>query len=86
MAMVREFEKGEINIARFNYAMIILIPKEEAKNLNKFRPISLINCCFKIFVKALNTILEKIFDRLLAPNQFTFVKGRYIVKKCGVCT
>jgi hypothetical protein len=50
MNMVKGFEKGEINIARLNYAMIILIPKEaEAKTLKKFRPISLINCSFKIF-------------------------------------
>jgi hypothetical protein len=53
MNMVRGFEREEINIARLNYAMIILIPKEvEAKILNKFRPISLINCSFKIFCQS----------------------------------
>jgi hypothetical protein len=47
MAMVKGFEKGEINISRLNYAMIILIPKEEeARTLKKFRPISPINCSF----------------------------------------
>jgi hypothetical protein len=46
MALVRGFEKGEINIGRLNYAMITLIPKEEeAKTLKKLRPISLINYC-----------------------------------------
>jgi hypothetical protein len=69
MAMVRGFEKGEINIARLNYAMIILLPKEdEARSLKKFRPIILINCSFKKFAKALNNRLELISDRLLAPN------------------
>jgi hypothetical protein len=29
MAMVRGFERGEINIARINYEIIILIPKED---------------------------------------------------------
>jgi hypothetical protein len=54
MAMVRGFEKGEINIARLNFAMIILIAKEdEARTLQKFRPISLINCSFKFFLKHL---------------------------------
>jgi hypothetical protein len=81
MAMVRGFEKGEINIARLNYVVIILIPKEEeSKNLKKFRPISLINCSFKFFAKSLNTKLEKICDRLLAPSQSAFVKGRYILE------
>jgi hypothetical protein len=53
MTMVRGFEKGEINIARLNYAMIILIPKEaDAKTLKKFRPISLINCSFNFFCQS----------------------------------
>jgi hypothetical protein len=70
-----------MNIARLNDAMIILIPKEEgAKSLRKLRPISLLNCSFKIFAKALNNGLEKICDRLLSQNQTAFVKGRYILE------
>jgi hypothetical protein len=81
MSLFRSFERGDLNIDRFNYAMIILIPKEEgAKNLRKFRPISLINCSFKIFAKALKNRLEHICDRLLSPNQTTFVKGRFILE------
>jgi hypothetical protein len=81
MAMVRGFEKGEINIDRLNYAMIILIPKEaEAKTLNKYRPISLINCSFNFFSKVMNTRLESICDRMMAPNQTAFIKGRYILE------
>jgi hypothetical protein len=81
MAIVRGFERGEVNIARLNYAMIILIPKEDdAKPLKKFRSISLINCSFNFFAKALNTRLEAISNRLLAPNQTAFVKGRYILE------
>jgi hypothetical protein len=81
MAMVRGFEKREINIARLNYAMIILLPKEdEARSLKKFRPISLINCNFKNFTKTLNNMLELISDRLLVPNQTAFMKGRYILE------
>jgi hypothetical protein len=81
MAIIREFEDGRANMARLNYDMIILIPKEErAKTLRKFRPINLINCSFTIFAKALNTRLEKICNRLLAPNQTAFIKGRYILE------
>jgi hypothetical protein len=69
------------NMDRLNYAMIILIPKEdEARTLKKFRPISLINYSFKVFAKALNNRLEMISNRLLAPNQTTFVKGRFILE------
>jgi hypothetical protein len=81
MAMVSGFEKREINIVRLNYAMIILLPKEdEARSLKKFRPISLINCNFKIFTKTLNNMLELISDRLLVPNQTAFMKDRYILE------
>ena len=42
MALVREFESGEMNVARLNYAIITLIPKEpDARDMKKFRPISL---------------------------------------------
>jgi hypothetical protein len=81
MSMVRDFETGKANVARLNYATVILIPKEDdARTLKKFRPISLINYSFKIFFKALNTRLEAIYDGLLAPNQSIFVKGRYILE------
>jgi hypothetical protein len=81
IALIRGFEKGEINIDRINYAMIILIPKEaEARTLKKYRPISLINCSFKIFSKVLNNRIETLCGRLLAPNQTAFVRGRFILE------
>jgi hypothetical protein len=79
IAMIKGFERGKVNIARINYAMIILIPKEKA-SLKKNRPISLINCSFKIFFKVLNNRLEDICGRLLAPNQTAFVIDRYILE------
>jgi hypothetical protein len=72
MPLVRGFEKREINLARLNYVRIVLIPKEDA--------ISFINCSFKIFAKAMNNRLEGICNRLLAPNQIAFVKGRFILE------
>jgi hypothetical protein len=36
MALIWSFENGTINIVRLNYAIIVLLPKEEeAKNLKK---------------------------------------------------
>jgi hypothetical protein len=61
--------------------MITLIQKEpEVKNLKKFRPISLINCSFKLFSKLLNNRLIGVVDRLIASNQTAFIKGRYILE------
>jgi hypothetical protein len=69
MNIVREFEARRLNLDRLNCAMISLIPNEPgAKYLNKFRPISVINCSFKIFAKALKNRLLKVVDRLISTN------------------
>ena len=81
MNVVKGFENDNVNIARLNYVMLTLIPKEaEATELKKFRPIALINCSFKIISKALNNRLIKICDRLISSNQTAFIKGRYILE------
>ena len=59
--------------------MITLIPKEP-KILNKFRPISLINCSIKIFAKMINNRLVSVADRLISSNQIAFIKSRYILE------
>jgi len=70
-----------LNLDRLNYAKITLIPKEpEAKVLKKFRPISLINYSFKIFSKLLNNRMVRVANRLVASNQTTFIKGRFILE------
>jgi len=80
MELVRAFEKNELDINRLNYVMFTLIPKEaDATDLRKFRPITIINCSFKIFSKALNNRLVKICDRLITYNQSAFIKGRNIL-------
>jgi hypothetical protein len=39
-----------IYIYRLNFALVTIIPKEkDARVMNKFRPISLLNCSYKIF-------------------------------------
>ena len=81
MMLVNSFGKGQLDLDRLNYGMITLIPKEpEAKILKKFRPISLLNCSFKIFAKMLNNRLVVVADRLIASNQTAFIKGRYILE------
>jgi hypothetical protein len=80
MALIRGFEKGSIKMDKLNFAVIILIPKEEdARTLKKYIPISLINYNLKIFSKVLNNRIEALCGRLLAPNQTAFVRGRFIL-------
>ena len=53
---------------------------EDATSMKNFRPISLINCSFKIFSKVLTVRLGKIINRLVSPNQSAFIQGRYILE------
>lgn len=78
---MNSFDRGDLNLERLNYGMITLISKEpEARTLKKFRPISLLNCSFKIFAKMLNNRLVQVADRLVESNQSAFIKGRYILE------
>jgi hypothetical protein len=48
--------------------------------MSKFRPISLLNCSYKIFTIVLTNRIGVIADRLIASNQTSFIKGRYILE------
>jgi hypothetical protein len=57
---------------------------DEARDMRNFRPISLINCSFKIFSKVLTNRLSKVAQRLISSNQSAFIKGRYILESVVV--
>ena len=81
MALVRDFETGKLDLQRLNFALIVLIPKEvDAREMKKFRPISLSNCGIKIFSKAMINRVSPVGRRLISSNQTAFIKGRYILE------
>lgn len=52
LLMFNAWHEDQLDIFRLNFAMITLIPKEnDTRIMKKFRPISLLNCSFKIFTK-----------------------------------
>jgi hypothetical protein len=79
IAMFDDLYKGELDIYRLNFGLVTLVPKvNDACNMKQFRPISLLNCSFKMFSKLLTNRLGKVAQRLVATNQSAFIKGRYI--------
>jgi hypothetical protein len=79
--MFHAWHGDNLDLYRLNFAMITLIPKEnEAKSMKKFRPISLLNCSFKIFTNVLTNILAQIINRLISFHQSAFIRGRYILE------
>ena len=80
MLLTHFFYENQLNLHRINKSCICLIPKEnDATHIKKFRPISLVNCSFKIISKILTIRLEQIMDRLIDTSQSAFIKNRYIL-------
>lgn len=76
ISMFSDFYEGNLDIFRLNFAVLTLIPKEpNAIVMKKFRPISLLNCIFKLFTKVLTNRLAGIMNLLVACNQSAFIKG-----------
>jgi hypothetical protein len=77
--MVDDFYEGKLDLYRLNFALITIIPKEkDAKTMKNFRPISLLNCSYKIFTRVLTSRMGGVSDRLITSNQYAFIKGRFI--------
>jgi Reverse transcriptase (RNA-dependent DNA polymerase) len=63
----------------FNSASIKLIPKKgDLTKLKNWRPISLLNCIYKVISRAINARLQKVAPTILSRAQKGFVKNRYI--------
>jgi hypothetical protein len=81
MLLFDDWNKNELDLFRLNFSQLTLIPKEaDAVTIQKFRPIALTNCSFKIFSKCATNRLGSISEILISPNQTAFIKGRYILE------
>jgi hypothetical protein len=81
MVMVNEWNCGNLDLFHLNFSLLTLVPKEaDAVTIQKFRPIALTNCSFKIFSKCATNRLCGISDLLISQNQTAFLKGRYILE------
>jgi hypothetical protein len=75
------FFEENLDMYRLNFALITIIPtKNDARTMNKFRPIRLLNCSYKIFTRMLTSRMGLVADRLIASNPPTFIKERYILE------
>ena len=70
----------KLDIGRFNYGIITLLPKvKEANSIKQYRPICLLNVIYKIFTKALMLRLDKVMGRIINKSQSGFLKNRNIM-------
>ncbi|XP_016168765.1 uncharacterized protein LOC107611342 [Arachis ipaensis] len=65
-------------IREVNETLITLIPKvEPVSHLRQLRPINLCNVSYKVVTKILVNRLKKVMDKLVMPNQCSFVPSRH---------
>jgi hypothetical protein len=78
--IVNDFILRRIDMSRLNCGVLFLIPKVPgADQISLYRPIALINVIFKIVSKCYATKVDPIADRIISPNQTTFIKARLII-------
>ena len=77
--LCKAFHEGNVCLRSINTSLITLIPKtQEARTLNDFRPISLLNSSVKLLTKLLSNRLQSIITKLVHKNQYGFIKNRTI--------
>jgi hypothetical protein len=80
VALFIDFHNMKLDICRFNYGIITLLPKiKEANNIKQYRPICLLNVIYKIFTKALMLRLDKVMGRIINRRQSGFLKDQNIM-------
>jgi hypothetical protein len=69
-----------IPIERLNYGVITLLPKfDNTIEMKSFRPICLLNVCYKIITKVLNNRLSCCIKKVINDSQSGFIRGRFIL-------
>jgi hypothetical protein len=72
---------GVLDIKRLNFGLVTLIPKvDNPTDMWNFRPICLLNVCYKIITKVLTNRLASCITKVISMHQYGFIKGRYIME------
>ena len=78
--LFQDFHAGTLNIERLNFGVVTLIPKvPNAIDIKAFRPICLLNVCYKIITKVLTSRLASCINKVINDSQYGFIKGKYIM-------
>jgi hypothetical protein len=75
----------QLELFCLNSGKTILLPKvNEAKRIQQYRPICLLNISFNIITKVATIRLNAVVDHVVQPSQTAFMQGRNILD--GVVT
>ena len=77
--MLREFHESRTFTRSVNTTFLVLIPKKGgAKDLNDFRPISMVGSLYKLLAKVLANKLKKVVGKVILAYQNVFIEEREI--------
>lgn len=80
MVLIKKFEADPDCNRLLSFTTLVLIPKKEnVADIRDHRPISHLNCSYKINKKVLSNRLNNYIDKLTITAQSTFILGRYIL-------
>jgi hypothetical protein len=87
MAMFVALQRNELPLFHLNFGTIILLPKKEnAAQIQQYRPIHLLNVSFKIFTKVGTNRVATVANTVVRPTQTTFMSGLHILEGVVVST
>ena len=73
------YHKGQLSVSQ-KRGVIKVIPKKDAEPyyVKNWRPITLLNCDYKIAAKAIANRLKNVIPKIINNDQTGFLKGRFI--------
>ncbi|WVZ88936.1 LOW QUALITY PROTEIN: hypothetical protein U9M48_035403, partial [Paspalum notatum var. saurae] len=81
LQMFWDLSKGDLPLFSLNFRVITLIPNvQEAKVIQQYRPICLLNVSYKIFTKVATNWLTLVADKVVSPTQTAFIKSQNILE------
>ena len=81
MSLFKDFHEECLPLFSLNFGVITLLPKtSDAKQIQQYRPICLLNVSFKIFTKAGTNRLNRVAQQVVNPCQSAFMPGRNIME------
>jgi hypothetical protein len=81
MALFNQLHTRELPLFKLNFGIITLLPKKEnAVQIQQYRPICLLNVSFKVFTKVATNRITKLAEKIIKPTQTAFMPGRHILE------
>ena len=74
------FNDKTLSDSQYKGVLTLLFKGGERENIRNWRPLTLLNCDYKIIAKILAERLKIVLPKLIHPDQKGFVKGRHITE------